>query len=157
VRAGGPQGAVAAVQVAVFAPGEGFQQGDAGAGGAGQFAVQVVDVAGGFGDHPADDVEGVARRALPGQGPGVVDAELLGHQVRAGPLGGVVGVHPVASSRARSERTRVGRPSGPLPVRTWSDASSRTYAASSRRALEISMQASVIVEAASRDAESTSM
>ncbi len=73
-----------------------------------------------------------------------------------GPLGRIARVHSTASIRASSERTRVGSPPGSPPVQMWSAASSTTYAASSSRPLEISMQASVIREAASSDWESTS-
>lgn len=71
-------------------------------------------------------------------------------------VGRIARVHSAASIRASSERTRVGSPPGSPPVQMWSAASSRMYAASSSRLLEISMQASVIREAASSDWESTS-
>lgn len=73
-----------------------------------------------------------------------------------GPVGRNARVHSAASIRASSERTRVGSPPGSPPIQMRSAASSRTYAASSSRPLEISMQASVIREAASSDWESTS-
>lgn len=113
-------------------------------------------VVGGRGDHPADQTERIAQRTVVTQRPGVFDTELLGDQVGTGPFGRVMRVHCAASIRASRERTRVGRLPGPSPIQTWSVASSRTYAASSSRPLEISMQASVIRVAASSDWERTS-
>lgn len=118
LRTCGAQNSVPAAQASAVAPPEGLKKLDRGLGGAGQLAVQLVDIASGLGDRPADEVKRVAGRMVVAQPPGVLDTELLGDQVRAGPFRHVMGVHSAASIRASRERTRVGRLSGPSPIQT---------------------------------------